>query len=200
MVSARPMHHPRSSCSNSGIPDNPLMDRTTVSLSTEEKPDLPDNPVDLLKRQVRDQAISAIEQMHLSTAIQRIVELEKIRLLEQGKSPDMFDPAAFFTLPASDCALVAAFEQKPVPLVGPDHHFSASAIKKYEDCPLCYKFQYVLQVPSLQKTYFSMGSAVHSVIEHLSRAQAGRVSPHKRAGTRTAQFLLVVAGLYLPDP
>ena len=50
------------------------MDRTSVSLSAEEKPDLPDNPADLLKRQVRDQAISAIEQMHLSTAIQRIVE------------------------------------------------------------------------------------------------------------------------------
>jgi len=67
-----------------------------------------------------------------------------------------------------------------------DHHFSASAIKKYEDCPLCYKFQYVLQVPSLQKTYFSMGTAVHSVIEHLSRAPAGRIPAHKRTGTRTA--------------
>ena len=162
-----------------GYPNNPLMDRTSVSLSAEEKPDLPDNPVDLLKRQVRDQAISAIEQMHLSTAIQRIVELEKIRLLEQGKSPDMFDPAAFFSIPASDDALVAAFEQKPVPLVGPDHHFSASAFKKYEDCPLCYKFQYVLQVPSLQKTFFSMGTAVHTVIEHLSRAQQEGYLPTK---------------------
>jgi len=102
--------------------------------------------------------------------------------METGKAPDSFDPAAFFSVPASDETLVAAFEQKPVPLVGPDHHFSASAIKKYEDCPLCYKFQYVLQVPSLQKTFFSMGTAVHTVIEHLSKAQAeGYLPTQERA-------------------
>ena len=162
-----------------GYPKNPLIDRTEVSFTAEETPDLPDNPVDILRQKVRDQAIRAIEQMHLPTAIQRIVELEKIRLMEAGKTPDAFDPATFFTIPASDAALVAAFEHKPVPLVGPDHHFSASAIKKYEDCPLCYKFQYVLQVPSLQKTYFSMGTAVHSVIEHLSRAQLEGYLPTK---------------------
>jgi DNA helicase-2/ATP-dependent DNA helicase PcrA len=162
-----------------GYAHNPLIERETVSISAEETPDQPDNPVDLLKQRVRDQAIRAIEQMHLTTAVQRIVELEKIRLLEEGKTPDAFDPKTFFSVPASDAALVAAFEQKPVPLVGPDHHFSASAIKKYEDCPLCYKFQYVLQVPSVQKTFFSMGTAVHSVIELLSKDQLEGVLPTK---------------------
>jgi DNA helicase-2/ATP-dependent DNA helicase PcrA len=162
-----------------GYPDNPLIKRTTVSLAPEAAPDLPDNPVDLLKQEIRDQAIDAIEQMHLATAIKRIVELEKIRLMEAGKTPDTFDPSAFFSVPAGDEALVAAFEQKAVPLVGPDHHFSASAIRKYEDCPLGYKFQYVLQVPSLQKTFFSMGTAVHTVIEHLSKAQLEGYLPTK---------------------
>jgi DNA helicase-2/ATP-dependent DNA helicase PcrA len=109
--------------------------------------------------------------MHLKTAIQRIVELEKIRLLEEGKTPDVFDPASFFMVPADDPALLAAFRHEPVLLVGDDHHFSASALKRYEDCPLCYKFQYVLLVPGLPKTYFSMGTAVHTVIELLSKRE-----------------------------
>jgi DNA helicase-2/ATP-dependent DNA helicase PcrA len=115
--------------------------------------------------------------MHLKTAIQRIVELEKIRLLEEGKTLEAFDPAAFFSVPADDPALIAAFEHTPILLVGDDHHFSASSLKRYEDCPLCYKFQYVLLVPGLPKTYFSMGTAVHTVIELLSKQQIEGMTP-----------------------
>jgi hypothetical protein len=45
--------------------------------------------------------------MHLKTAIQRIVELEKVRLLEEGKSLASFDPTVFFSVPADDLALLA---------------------------------------------------------------------------------------------
>ncbi len=158
---------------------NPLMRIISVNLSEEKGLEVPDNPVDALKRKIRDQAISAIEQMHLPTAIQRIVELEKIRLLESGKPIGEFDPGTFFAVPADDSALLATFERRPVPRISKDHHFSASALKKYQDCPLCYKFQYVLQVPSLPKTFFSMGTAVHAVIEHLSNQQMDGVPPTK---------------------
>ena len=158
---------------------NPLMEITQVIMEQQEGAEVPDNPVDPLKRKIKDQAHRAVEQMHLKTAIQRIVELEKIRLLEEGNTLESFDPAGFFSVPADDPALVAAFEQKPVPLIGDDHHFSASALKKYEDCPLCYKFLYVLQVPTLPQTYFSMGTAVHSVIEHLSKRQLEGETPTK---------------------
>lgn len=158
---------------------NPLIEITSVNLSEDKGVEIPDNPVDALKRRIRDQAMIAIEQMHLSTAIQRIVELEKIRLLEAGKTPDAFQPGTFFSIPADDAAILAAFERRPIPLIGMDHHFSASALKKYQDCPLCYKFQYVLQVPSLPKTFFSMGTAVHAVIEHLSNQQLDGIQPTK---------------------
>ena len=160
-----------------GYPKNPLIEVTAVIMKQQEGAEIPDNPVDFLKRTIRDQAHRAVEQMHLKTAIQRIVELEKIRLLEEGKTLAAFDPAAFFSVPADDPALLAAFENKPVLLVGDDHHFSASALKRYEDCPLCYKFQYVLLVPGLPKTYFSMGTAVHSVIELLSKQQLEGTTP-----------------------
>lgn len=156
-------------------PQSPLMVITAVEHSEEKGTEAPDSPVEALRRNIQDQAILAVEQMHLPTAVRRIVELEKVRLLESGKSPDTFDPSNFFSVPTDDAALLAAFEQRPVPLIGSDHHFSASAMKKYQDCPLCYKFRYVLQVPTLAKTYFSMGMAVHSVIEHLSNRQLDEV-------------------------
>jgi len=159
--------------------ENPLVEVISIVRGQQEGSEVPDNPVDTLKRKIKDQAHRAVEQMHLKTAIQRIVELEKIRLLEEGKTPETFDPAAFFSVPADDPALLAAFEQKPVFLVGDDHHFSASALKKYEDCPLCYKFRYVLLVPSLPQTYFSMGTAVHTVIELLSKHQLEGEPPTK---------------------
>jgi len=158
---------------------NPLMVVVPVNLTEERGIETPDNPVDTLRRKVRDQAVTAIDQMHLATAIQRIVELEKIRLLESGKSPDTFNPKKFFSIPTDDAAIRAAFERKPVPLIGKDHHFSASALKVYKDCPLCYKFRHVLQVPSLPRTFFSMGSAVHTVIEHLSNQQLEGIAPTK---------------------
>jgi DNA helicase-2/ATP-dependent DNA helicase PcrA len=158
---------------------NPLMEITQVIMEQQEGAEVPDNPVDTLKRKIKDQAHRAVEQMHLKTAIQRIVELEKIRLLEEGNTLGSFDSAGFFSVPADDPALVAAFEQKPVLLIGDDHHFSASALKKYEDCPLCYKFVYVLQVPTRPRTYFSMGTAVHSVIELLSKRQLEGETPTK---------------------
>jgi len=160
-----------------GYPENPLIEVTAVNLEQQEGAEVPDNPVDTLKRTIRDQAHRAVEQMHLKTAIQRIVELEKIRLLEEGKTLGAFDPAAFFSVPADDPALIAAFEHTPILLVGDDHHFSASSLKRYEDCPLCYKFQYVLLVPGLPKTYFSMGTAVHTVIELLSKQQLEGTTP-----------------------
>ena len=58
---------------------------------------------------------------------------------------------------------------KRLPLIRDGHTFSASALNTYADCPLRYKFQYVLLVPSSPRTYFSFGQAVHSVIEQLSR-------------------------------
>jgi len=162
-----------------GYQNNPLIEITEVIREQQEGSEVPDNPVDTLKRKIKDQAHRAVEQMHLKTAIQRIVELEKVRLLEEGNTLEAFDPTAFFSVPADDPALLAAFEQKPVLLVGDDHHFSASALKKYEDCPLCYKFRYVLLVPSLPRTYFSMGTAVHTVIELLSKRQLEGTIPTK---------------------
>ena len=90
---------------------NPLIEITQSSWKQQEGAEVPDNPVDTLKRKIRDQAHRAVEQMHLKTAIQRIVELEKIRLFEEGKTLEAFDPAAFFSVPADDPALACSIRE-----------------------------------------------------------------------------------------
>ena len=85
-----------------GYPGNPLMDTTAVIMEEQDGTEVPDNPVDTLKRKIKDQAHRAVEQIHLKMAIQHIVELEKVRLLEEGSSLASFDPAAFFSVPADD--------------------------------------------------------------------------------------------------
>ncbi len=47
--------------------------------------------------------------------------------------------------------------------------YSPSKLDTYESCPRKYYFQYVLKIPQEGKTYFSLGSVVHSVVEHITR-------------------------------
>jgi DNA helicase-2/ATP-dependent DNA helicase PcrA len=62
--------------------------------------------------------------------------------------------------------------EERVALVDKDKiHFSASALKTYQDCPLKYKFSYVLYIPSGPKMYFDLGIAVHSTVKALTRRQ-----------------------------
>jgi len=43
--------------------------------------------------------------------------------------------------------------------------FSFSAIKAFENCPLQYKYQYYLKIPSPGSAYFSFGQTIHKVCE-----------------------------------
>ena len=176
MVSGRPMPHPRSSCSNSGTRITRSWTRLASVSAAEKSQDLPDNPVD----SPQTTGPGPGHPCHRTDApvhghpADRGVWKRSVswnRENHRTHSTLMYS----FPIPATTMHWSQHSRQKPIPLVGPDHHFSASALKKYEDCPLCYKFQYVLQVPSLPKTFFSMGTAVHSVIELRLESTAGRV-------------------------
>ena len=125
------------------------------------------------------QARRAIHQLHLKTALQHIVSLEKLRLIAEGRSLSSFDRDAFLTVPENDAEIEALVQGHTPCLVGESHTFSASRLDSYERCPLRYKFQYVVQIPSLPRTFFDLGSAVHTVIEHLSKMQKEGIPPTK---------------------
>ena len=64
-------------------------------------------------------------------------------------------------------------------MISEDHHFSASALQTYSNCPMQYKFSYVLHVPTAPKTYFNLGLVVHEVIEHLTKQELEGIPPTK---------------------
>jgi DNA helicase-2/ATP-dependent DNA helicase PcrA len=120
-------------------------------------------------RETREQAKAAIDQGLHKTALQRLIELAKLRLIADGGDPASFDAGTFFSYVEPDFRLSELVQGKSLPLIGTSHTFSASALNIFNDCPLRYKFQHVLLVPSSPRTYFSLGSAVHGVVEQLSR-------------------------------
>jgi len=154
---------------------NPLIRRVEVPAPRAIDEGVAATPLEELVRETREQAKAAIDQGLHKTALQRLIELEKLRLIEDGGSPASFDAGSFFAFIEPDFRLTELSQGKSLPLIGAGHTFSASALTTYADCPQRYKFQHVLLVPQSPKTYFSLGSAVHNVIEQLSRDNAAGI-------------------------
>jgi len=148
---------------------NPLIKRVEVAAPKVIDEASASTPLEELVRETREQAKAAIGQGLHKTALQRLIELEKLRLIADGGDPASFDAASFFSYAEPDFRLSSLVEGKSLPLIGAGHTFSASALNIFNDCPLRYKFQHVLLVPASPKTYFSLGSAVHGVVEQLSK-------------------------------
>jgi DNA helicase-2/ATP-dependent DNA helicase PcrA len=47
--------------------------------------------------------------------------------------------------------------------------YSPSKITTYEDCPRKYYYEYVLEIPGEERTYFELGTLVHSVIDKITK-------------------------------
>lgn len=109
--------------------------------------------------------------MQLHIAVQRLVELEKVRLLTEGKPLSAFDPAKFFVYSCNDAKLAHLLAGEKENIVPETLWFSSSFLSTYESCPLKFKFQHILLIPGFQKPFFSLGTAVHPTIEERSRLQ-----------------------------
>ncbi len=48
-------------------------------------------------------------------------------------------------------------------------HFSPSRLRSYEECPAKYRFNYVLGIPQMDRTYFELGTVVHGLIEKITK-------------------------------
>ncbi|KER05479.1 putative DNA helicase II protein, partial [Marine Group I thaumarchaeote SCGC AAA799-E16] len=134
-----------------------------------------------LKQEHQEIAVNSINQMNLKTAIQKIIDLAKIKYFEQNKSLDGFDPAKIIEFEPGDTNIDSQLYQKSIPLITKDNfRLSPSKIQTYEDCPLKFKFQHVLRVPTPSKTYFGMGTAIHSVAENLTKLQKDGKEPTEK--------------------
>jgi DNA helicase-2/ATP-dependent DNA helicase PcrA len=158
---------------------NPRIEIVEVAQEAPDYTTKVESPVEQARATLQDHAIRAIDTMQLKTAVQKIVELEKLRLLESGQELQEFDLPAFLNVEEDDAGLTALFEGKREPLVSQDHHFSASGLQTYSNCPAQYKFSNVLRVPSPPRTYFQLGSVVHEVIERLTTQEREGTPPTK---------------------
>lgn len=122
---------------------------------------------------LKEQAVKAIYGMRLKTALNDLILLEKLRVITETGNLKAYNPA-WCTLPdggtpEDEAELMCLVTGKRAPLVDNSLTFSASALETYDGCPMKYKLSYIMQVPTGQKTYFSLGTAVHKVAELLSK-------------------------------
>jgi len=110
------------------------------------------------------------KQGQLKLAMESLVLLAQLRELETSGNPDNLDLNDLLTInPKVASELQDLVDNRIPPLVNPDMRFSASKIKTYEDCPLKFKFQSILHIPTPQKSFFQVGTDVHSVLEEMAK-------------------------------
>jgi DNA helicase-2/ATP-dependent DNA helicase PcrA len=107
-------------------------------------------------------------QEQLSQALESLILLAQLRELEKNGSLAAFDIEAFLkVVPLEPAELDNLVNGKVPPLVDPNMRFSASKIKEYMDCPLKFKYNSLLRIPTPQKGYFNVGTKVHAVYEEM---------------------------------
>ncbi len=162
--------------------DNPLIEfkefktDTAVQLAHGEH-------LEQLKQEHQAIAVNSIHQMNLKTAIQKIIDLAKIKHFEEFKNLDGFDYKNILEIEPDEAHIDSQLYQKSIPLIKKENfRLSPSKIQTFEDCPLKFKFQHVLRIPTPSKTYFGMGTAIHLVAENMTKLEKdGKKSTEKLA-------------------
>jgi DNA helicase-2/ATP-dependent DNA helicase PcrA len=117
-------------------------------------------------------------QDQLNHALEALLVLAQLRELEKSGSLTAFDAASFLNVsPREPAELQDLVDGKVPPLVDQDMRFSASRIKEYMDCPLKFKYNSVLHIPTPQKGYFNVGTKVHAVYEEMIRQKLQGKTP-----------------------
>ncbi|WP_094228529.1 ATP-dependent helicase [Methanolobus psychrotolerans] len=117
-------------------------------------------------------------QGQLDQALESLVVLAQLQELEKNGNITTFDHDAFLKASPLDPAELDDLVGGNVPpLVDQNMRFSASRIKEYMDCPLKFKYNYVLRIPTPQKGYFNVGTKVHAVYEEMTRQKLQGKSP-----------------------
>ncbi len=151
--------------------DNPLIEFLEFKTNTEVQLAHGEH-LEQLKQEHQAIAVNSIHQMNLKTAVQKIIDLAKIKHFEQFKNLDDFDPKNILKIEPDEAHIDSQLYQKSIPLIKKENfRLSPSKIQTYEDCPLKFKFQHVLRVPTPSKTYFGMGTAIHLVAETMTKLQ-----------------------------
>ena len=126
--------------------------------------------IDRVKADLQKEAASAVNQLNLKTAIHRIVELARIKHFEKHGNFDNFDSQEVLKINMEDVNLTEELTGGKSPLIDKESFtLSPSSITAYSDCPLKFKFQKVLRVPSPSSVALDLGSVVHAITEEVAQ-------------------------------
>ncbi len=111
----------------------------------------------------------AAAEARYTAAFVHLVALERLRLLAEGGDPASFDPASYLAVPLPPPGLDLPVSGGRSIELPESFTFSASSLGCYDTCPLKFRFQHLLGIPTPPKTFFGLGTAVHSAVELLSK-------------------------------
>ena len=126
--------------------------------------------IDRVKADLQKEAASAINQLNLKTAIHRIVELARVKHFEKYGNFDNFDSQEVLKINIDDINLTEELTGDKIPLIDKESFtLSPSSITAYSDCPLKFKFQKILRVPSPSSVALDLGNVVHAITEEVAK-------------------------------
>ena len=127
------------------------------------------NPLDAHREAELGRLTRAAAEARYTAAFAHLVTLERLRLLTDGGDPSSFDPASYLAVPLPPPEVnLPASGGKPIE-IPESFTFSASSLGCYDTCPLKFRFQHLLEIPTPPKTFFGLGTAVHTTVELLSK-------------------------------
>jgi len=123
-----------------------------------------------IKQDIQFKAVRSVNKMHLKTAIQRIIELAKIKYFEENGNLKGFDPQSVLNVNNTDTNLEKELKGTKIPLVDKESlSLSKGKIDTYNKCPLQFKFRHILRVPTPSRASADIGNAVHAVLEKMTK-------------------------------
>jgi len=133
--------------------------------------------ISIIRQDMQAKATKFVNQMQLESAIARIVDLAKIDYFEKNHTLEGFDTDELFTV-ESNKDVEALLVGERIPLINKDTlKLSATKFETYMKCPLQFKFEHVLEIPTPSQTFFNLGRAVHKVAEKLTDLEKEGTKP-----------------------
>ncbi len=148
--------------------NNPLISYSEFTGTQKQSTETQDM-VDKIKQDLQDEAVRSINKMQLQSAIYRIIELARVKHYQKNKNSVDFNPQDILKVDFADVNLDVPLDTGKKPLIRKeDLSLSPSSVNAYSDCPLKFKFQKILRVPTPSSSTLDLGTTVHKVLEELA--------------------------------
>jgi len=152
--------------------DHPLIDHVSVTFEGRTIERTEDSPIDMVMRSVREDCIRALTDTRIEAATQYLCTLEQVMLYRDGKDPMSAQLVQYLGLSEPDSRILDLMNPEKRSLVPDNFTLSPSSLTTYESCPLKFKFQNILRIPTTDKSFFQKGTAIHKVIEQATAEMA----------------------------